>query len=93
MKEVVGLIGERRVDYSGRSLRIGGATDLHAAGGDPYVVQLAGRWDSQAHRAYSRATLGQMLKLTHKLQHVGTDAALEDRYKEFTQPARAPGAV
>ena len=33
-----------------------------------------------------------MLKVTHLLQHVGNDVALEDKYEEFTQPAKAPGA-
>ena len=61
---------------------------MHAAGGDPHVIQLAGRWDSEAHRAYSRATTGQMLQLSKQLQTVARDEALEDAYEDYVQSAR-----
>ena len=87
VRRIVAACGEDISAFSGRSLRIGGATDLHAAGGDPYVIQLAGRWDSAAHRAYSRATIGQMLRFSRQLQHAGADPALEDQFAEYAQPA------
>lgn len=87
VRRVARAAGEDPQFFSGRSLRVGGATDLHAAGADPYVIQLAGRWDSEAHRAYSRATEGQMLQLSHMIQRVGSDRALEDRFKGYIQSA------
>ena len=87
VRRVAAGSGEDASTFSGRSLRIGGATDLHAAGGDPYVIQLAGRWDSAAHRAYSRATIGQMLHLSRQLQHAGVDPAMEDEFCDYMQPA------
>ena len=42
--------------FSGRSLRVGGATELAARGAPPAVIQQLGRWDSNAYQAYTRLT-------------------------------------
>lgn len=73
------------LQFSGRSLRIGGATDLHAAGVDPLTIQLAGRWAGDAYRAYTRATTGSMLRMSHALQSAPSDPALEDGRADYTQ--------
>lgn len=41
-------------DYSGHSFRAGGATDLFEGGAPPRIIQLTGRWRSDAYLLYIR---------------------------------------
>ena len=56
-------------EWGAHSLRIGGATDLAAAGASPLLLQAKGRWSSDIGRIYSRMTRKCQLaasKLMHK---------------------------
>ena len=74
--------------FSGRSLRIGGATDLAALGVQPHVIQLLGRWSSEAHTAYTRVSQGQALRISAALGGIPdyADPTLEAIFPGFSQP-------
>lgn len=64
--------------FSGRSLRVGGATELAAAGADPLSIRLLGRWDSSTYRAYTRVSRGQAMRLSSLMGRArAADPALE----------------
>ena len=52
LKKWIEAIGLDSKDYSGHSLRRGGATALLHAGVDPELVQIQGRWRSVAYKIY-----------------------------------------
>jgi Phage integrase family len=55
IKSAVASIGLNPKNYSGHSLRAGGATDLFAAGTPYYVIKKMGRWTSDAALLYFRS--------------------------------------
>ena len=55
VRSVAARAGDRNASkFGGRALRIGGATDLHAAGVHKTTIQLLGRWSSDIYRVYTR---------------------------------------
>ena len=74
--------------FSGRSLRIGGATDLHAVGANELTISLLGRWSSDCARLYTRASRGQVLALSRQLAEAPADPALERVFPGYVQTAR-----
>lgn len=71
----------RAEEYSGHSFRAGGATDLFSGGAPPRVIQLSGRWRSDAYLLYirdhwhSRALqAGQAFSLAGSAQGLGVGA-------------------
>ena len=68
----------------GQSLRIGGATDLHAAGVPPATIQLLGRWSSDIFRVYTRTCVGQVLDASRRM-HAASGASLEERFPGYVQ--------
>ena len=74
--------------FSGRSLRIGGATELASLGVPPLTIQLLGRWDSTAYRAYTRVSRGQALRLSAALSTAHAhDPSLEAAFPGYSQSA------
>ena len=76
--------------FSGRSLRVGGATELAATGASAETIQALGRWDSTAHRAYTRVTHAQALRLSAAMSgHAGpADPTLEATFPGWSQQWR-----
>ena len=54
VRRVMAAIGRPAADYGAHSLRIGGATAALAAGVDPSVIRLLGRWSSDCYEIYTR---------------------------------------
>ena len=80
--------GEARLHtFTGRSLRIGGATDLQAAGVPASTIQLMGRWSSDIYCIYTRICHAQVLSASRAMGGV-YDASLEERFPGFVQSAR-----
>ena len=52
--EASGLTPKQAAQYSSHSLRIGAATEAAAAGLPTWLIQKAGRWQSDAYRRYIR---------------------------------------
>jgi hypothetical protein len=50
--------------FSGRSLRVGGATELASMGVPEATVRMLGRWASDIHRAYTRVALGSAMRVS-----------------------------
>ena len=76
--------------FSGRSLRIGGATEIAAMDVSPLTVQLLGRWDSEVYRAYVRCSRGRALSLSAAMGRAGSrphDPTLEALFRGYTQSA------
>ena len=74
----------------GRSLRIGGATEIAAMDVSPLTVQLLGRWDSEVYRAYVRCSRGRALSLSAAMGRAGSrphDPTLEALFRGYTQSA------
>jgi integrase len=57
IKEAVSSLGLNPQDYSGHSLRSGGATDLFASGVPYYAIKKRGHWTSDAALLYYRDSL------------------------------------
>lgn len=57
IKRSVALLGLNPAEYSGHSLRSGGATDLFAAGVPFYAIKKRGHWSSDAALLYYRDSL------------------------------------
>ena len=79
----IGLAGR----VSGHSGRIGGATDHFARETPPAVLQICGRWDSDLWQIYTRQCIEQTLTYTVRASQCD-DAALEEIFDDYTQPAR-----
>ena len=80
--------GNDAVQFSGRSMRVGGATELAALGVSPLTIQLLGRWDSEVYRAYTRVTRAQALRLSSAMSSAGSrpsDPSLEALFHGYTQ--------
>ena len=69
--------------FSGRSLRVGGATELAARGARAEEIQALGRSASDAYQAYTRVTQAQALRLSAAM---GGRAARCDPTLEATFP-------
>ena len=90
VRRVVAAAGEGSdaTRFSGRSLRIGGATELASMGVPQLTIQLMGRWDSAIYRAYTRVSRGQALRYSAALSHAGApDPSLEALFPDFRQAA------
>ena len=74
--------------FKGRSLRIGGATELHAAGANELTIALLGRWSSDCARLYTRASQSQVLALSRMMSRATEDPALEQVFPTYVQTAR-----
>ena len=74
--------------FTARSMRVGGATELHAAGANELTIQLLGRWSSDCARLYTRASQGQVQALSRMLTAAAEDPALEQRFPDYVQTAR-----
>jgi hypothetical protein len=80
--------GAQARSFSGRSLRVGGATELAARGAPAQTLRVCGRWDSDAHRAYARAARGSALRLSATLGHAHPhDPDLESMFPGYAQAA------
>ena len=73
--------------FSGRSLRVGGATDLHAMGVPATTIQLMGRWSSDVYRV----CLNQVFRASRGM-HAASGQSMEERFPGFVQSARLPRA-
>ena len=69
-------------------MRIGGATELHAAGANELTIALLGRWSSDCARLYTRASQGQVLALSQQLAGAPEDPSLEQVFTNYVQTAR-----
>lgn len=67
IKKWIAAIGLDPKEYSGHSLRRGGATALIRAGVSPELVQLQGRWRSDAYRLYVQRSSEQLLAITRAI--------------------------
>lgn len=78
---------ERPEEWGAHSCRIGGATDLVAAGdASPLLLQAKGRWGSDIGRIYARMTRRSQIAASRLMQRArGRD--FEEIYASFVQPA------
>lgn len=78
---------EQPEEWGAHSCRIGGATDLVAAGDvSPLLLQAKGRWGSDIGRIYARMTRRSQLAASRLMQKArGRD--FEEIYASFVQPA------
>lgn len=74
--------------FTARSMRIGGATELHAVGANELTITLLGRWSSDCARLYTRASQGQVLALSSRMGRAAEDPSLEHLFGDFVQSAR-----
>ena len=56
VKELMSIIGQDPAFFGAHSLRIGGATAAAAAGVEPAVIRVCGRWSSDIFEIYTRLT-------------------------------------
>ena len=91
MRRVAVALGDGASGFGGRSLRIGGATDLHALGVPATTIQLMGRWSSDVYRVYTRVCFDQLLR-TPRGMHTAGGEPLEARFPGFVQSAALPRA-
>ena len=73
--------------FAGRSLRVGGATELAARGASDLTIRLLGRWGSDAAHAYTRVSHAQALSLSATLGAAGQglDPSLETAFPGYRQ--------
>ena len=57
VRALMASVGEVPTEYGAHSMRIGGATAALAAGVDPSIIKVMGRWDSEVYEIYTRATV------------------------------------
>ena len=88
VRRTVAQAGESPAGYSGRSLRVGGATELAARGAPSEAIRLLGRWDSDEYRAYTRVSHSQALRLSAAMGRSAApmDPTLEATFPGFHQP-------
>ena len=76
--------------FSGRSMRVGGATDMAAAGVPPHHIRMLGRWDSDVARMYTRVTRSLALRAAAAAAasaSAGDDPSLEELFPGYAEPA------
>ena len=89
MKECVTTAGEEFAgDFTARSMRVGGATEMHAIGANPASIQALGRWAGDTQRIYTRMPAGQALRISAALSTAPHDPTLEDLFPSYTQTQR-----
>lgn len=90
VRAVARAAGQPGVGFSGKSLRVGGATDLAARGAEEHTLRHMGRWDSDAYQAYARVSRGRALRQGALLaQDAPDDPSLEAIFRGYSQAARA----
>lgn len=62
VKHWIQMIGLDPVNYSGHSFRRGGATAMARAGISPEIIQIQGRWRSDAYKLYLQVGVESLLK-------------------------------
>ena len=67
IRNLMQSIGRPRADYGAHSLRIGGATAALAAGVDPAVIRLMGRWSSDIYEIYMRMNKQACVRVTSQV--------------------------
>ena len=72
--------------FSGRSFRVGGATELHAVGADELTIRLLGRWSSDIARIYTRVCTNNVLQLSALMAGAPSHPAVEDVVPSYVQP-------
>ena len=87
VRAVVAAGGESvTATFSGRSLRVGGATELAARGVDPLTIRLLGRWDSGAYQAYTRVSHGRAVSSMAAMgRSAPRDPTLESLFAGYSQ--------
>ena len=73
--------------FSGRSLRIGGASDLLALGVPAMMIQLLGRWAGDTYRIYSRVCGRNLLDISRRMASAEGET-LEASFNDYVQSAR-----
>ena len=74
--------------FSARSLRIGGATEMHALGVNPASIQAMGRWAGDTQRIYTRMPAANALGISASMSAAPANPALEDLFPTYTQTRR-----
>lgn len=72
VSQLLRLIGIDPSQYSGHSLRIGGATSASIAGLSDYEIKLLGRWNSDCYQRYIRSPLNLFLGIPRKIAQTQT---------------------
>jgi hypothetical protein len=73
-------------EFSARSLRIGGATDMHALGVNPASIQALGRWAGDTQRIYTRMPAAVALDISARMSGAPEGPTLEDSmFPTYTQ--------
>lgn len=72
VSQLLRLIGLDPSQYSGHSLRIGGATSASIAGLSDYEIKLLGRWNSDCYQRYIRSPLNLFLGIPRKIAQTQT---------------------
>lgn len=67
LKQSVAGLGYNSDDYSGHSLRAGGATDAASNGLAEWEIKLLGRWSSDAYQRYIRSPLSYRVDLAKRM--------------------------
>ena len=88
VKAIARSLGQVPELFSARSLRIGGATELHAVGADEFTISLLGRWASDCAKLYARASQGQVLSLSRLIGAAPDDPVLGQVFPDCVQTAR-----
>ena len=89
VRRVAAAAGETDLEhFSAHSLRIGGATDMHAMGVPYLTIALLGRWSSDIARTYTRASQAQVLSISSRLAAAPDDPTLEEAVPGYVQTAR-----
>lgn len=73
--------------FSGRSLRVGGASDLLALGVPAMMIQLMGRWAGDTYRIYSRVCGRNLLDISQRMASAEGET-LEATFQGYVQSAR-----
>ena len=80
--------GETRLSaFSGRSLRIGGATDLRDLKVSESTIMQLGRWSSDIYRIYARQSLDTLLQVSARM-HGASGRSLEQAFPGYVATAR-----
>ena len=89
VRHVAAAAGETDLHlFGGRSLRIGGATDLLSLTVPATLIQLWGRWSSDIWRVYSRVAESHVLDVSSRLASAHSGPTLEARFPDYVQSAR-----
>jgi hypothetical protein len=73
--------------FSGKSLRVGGASDLLALGVPAMMIQIMGRWASDIYRIYARVSGHNLLDVSRRMASAEGET-LEAAFPHYVQSAR-----